>query len=360
VGVCPTGAAPQPAARAGGHALPVRLVHRWLPAGGREGIHTHAFVELCHVQSGRGVLTAAGRPGVAPAHTVTVLPPGTPHALAADGSWTCNANLLHFDPQVLPPGDGVTALTGLLRLAAAGRGCVYLRGAAGQSVEALLVQVGNLSRGGPAAADACRQALADLCCRLWRAARDARVAQPGRADLLGTLGRRPAPAGAARQTPAAPPRGGQTGTSETKPTSPAAARPEIEAALEYIERNLTRPITRQELARQAAFAPSYFSSLFREATGTTIPEYLNMRRVLRAQELLRDPQMRVSAVCYAVGFRDLSNFNRVFKRIVGQTPREYRLAVLGEAYEGAEADAADEAGGTPGGAPEASAAKGAD
>jgi AraC-like DNA-binding protein len=55
--------------------------------------------------------------------------------------------------------------------------------------------------------------------------------------------------------------------------------------------------------------------------------------VVRAQELLRQPQTRVSAVCYAVGFRDLSNFNRVFKRIVGQTPREYRRAVLGDAYE---------------------------
>jgi AraC family transcriptional regulator len=113
----------------------------------------------------------------------------------------------------------------------------------------------------------------------------------------------------------------------------AGARPQLDAVFEYIERHLARPISRQDLARQASFAPSYFSALFREATGTTIPEYINGRRVARAQELLRQPQTRVSAVCYAVGFRDLSNFNRVFKRLAGQTPREYRRSVLGDEAE---------------------------
>ena len=323
MGVCATETPLKPEARASASGLPVRLVHRWLPAGEREGLHTHAFVELCHVQSGRGILTSEGRSSVAAAHTVSVLVPGTPHALAADGGWACNANLLHFDPQAVLGGEGASALAGLMRLAASGHGCVSLRGAPGQAIEALFAQLGNLVRRTDRTGEMeLRAALSDLCLRLLRQARDARVGKPSRMD-----------SGAQSHVPAVP-----------------GSRPEIEQVLAYIERNLTRPISRQDLARQAAFAPSYFSALFREATGTTIPEYINARRVSRAQELLREPQTRVSAVCYAVGFRDLSNFNRVFKRLVGQTPREYRRSMLGDDYECADAeDAADEAvaGGRP-------------
>lgn len=314
VGVCATGTALRPEVRATGAGLPVRLVRRWLPAGEREGAHSHAFVELCHIESGRGVLTAGGKTAVAAAHTVTVIPPGTPHALAADNGWACGANLLHFEARVLASGEAAAALQGLCRLAGAGHGSVSLRGASGQAIEVLLAQVGILTRRGDGSAElSCRDVLGELCQRLLRQVRDARVASPVR----------PA-AAAGSKAPAVP-----------------GSRPEIEQVLAYIERNLTRPISRQDLARQAAFAPSYFSALFREATGTTIPEYINARRVLRAQELLRDPQTRVSAVCYAVGFRDLSNFNRVFKRLVGQTPREYRRSVLGDAYDAGEGDEAE-------------------
>jgi len=315
VGVCATETAPRPEVRATGTGLPVRLVRRWLPAGEREGLHTHAFVELCHIQSGRGVLTVGGRGAIAAAHTVTVLPPGTAHALAADGGWACAGSLLHFEPQLLAPGEPEAALQGLFRLAAAGHGSVALRGAAGQAVETMLQQVGTLSRRTDrAGAEECRRLLGELCQRVLRQVRDARVAAPVRAATA-------APSGSALP----------------------GSRAEIGQVLAYIERNLTRPISRQDLARQAAFAPSYFSALFREATGTTIPEYINARRVLRAQELLRDPQTRVSAVCYAVGFRDLSNFNRVFKRLVGQTPREYRRSALGDAYDPSEAEESEEA-----------------
>lgn len=309
VGVCVTEPVLRPEGRATGSGLPVRLLRRWLSVGEREGLHTHAFVELCYVQSGRGVLTTDGRTAVAAAHTISVLPPGTPHALAADGGWACSANLLHFDPQAVAGGEATAALAALLRLAASGHGSASLRGTPGQTIEALIGQIGTLARRPDGVGDqTLRAALADLCQRLLRQTRDARVAKPA-----------PAEPGAASPAPAVP-----------------GSRPEIEHVLAYIERNLTRPISRQDLARQAAFAPSYFSALFRDATGTTIPEYINARRVLRAQELLRDPQTRVSAVCYAVGFRDLSNFNRVFKRLVGQTPREYRHSVLGEDYDGDE------------------------
>ncbi len=298
--------------------LPVRVLHRRLPAGEREDSHVHAFSELCHVESGRGVLFSGNRQAVAAAHTLTILPAGTAHALAADSGWACAANLVHFDPSALETAEAVAAWEGVARLAAAGHSSVSLRGAAGQTIEALIHRVATLCRQADHSGEAtCREVLGELCQRLLRQVRDSRVGTPAR------------PARTSGDVP-----------------SLATSRPEIEQVLSYIESNLTRPISRQDLARQAAFAPSYFSALFREATGTTIPEYINARRVRRAQELLRDPQTRVSAVCYAVGFRDLSNFNRVFKRLVGQTPREFRRAVLGEGFDDeGEAGAPDTGGG---------------
>jgi len=304
LGVCATASLPE--SHAPGPGMRVRMVRRWLPAGGREAPHSHGFIELCHVESGRGQLLLGARTAVAPAHSVTVVPQGSTHALSADTGWTCGANLLHFEATALPPGPAAAAVQGLCRLAAAGHGSVTLRGAAGQAVGAGLAHIALLP---PESEEERREALGETCQRLLRCLRDARVAEP------------------------------VTGRGEA--SSPG-SRPEIGSVLAYIEQNLTRPISRQDLARQAAFAPSYFSALFREATGTTIPEYLNARRVVRAQELLRDPETRVSAVCYAVGFRDLSNFNRVFKRLVGSTPREYRRAVLGDGYE-EEAEESEEA-----------------
>jgi len=305
VGVCATGTTSKPDIRVSGIGLPVRVLRRRLPAGEREGSHTHAFAELCHVESGRGVLLAGSRQAVAAAHTLTILPAGTPHALAADNGWACAANLVHFDPTAIGNPDTAAAWLAVARLAVGGHNAVSLRGTAGQAIEALIHRVATLCRQTDRPAEeACREALADLCRRLLRQVRDSRVGTPAR------------PANPSGDVPAL-----------------ATSRPEIEQVLTYIEGNLTRPISRQDLARQAAFAPSYFSALFREATGTTIPEYINARRVRRAQDLLRDPQTRVSAVCYAVGFRDLSNFNRVFKRLVGQTPREFRRAVLGEGFD---------------------------
>lgn len=301
MGVCAAGVPEGPGGRAAG--FPVRVVHRWLPAGEHEHPHAHGFPELCHIQSGRGLLTVGPRTALAAAHSLTVLPPSAVHALATDGGWTCAASFLQFEPRILGEGEAAEDWTSLVRLAASGHGVVSLRGPAGQAIEVLLQRIATLCRRPPTEQEGCRAALRELCARLHRQVRDARVATP-RPDR-----------------------------DEVSATAPAGSRPEIEQVLAYIERNLTRPISRQDLAKEAAFAPSYFSALFREATGTSIPDYINARRVRRAQELLKDPQTRVSSVCYAVGFRDLSNFNRVFKRLLGQTPREFRLAALGEDYD---------------------------
>lgn len=293
-----------------GHGSAIRVLRRRLAAGEREPLGQHNFAEFYHIQSGRGTLLHSERQLVAAAHQLLAVPPGVEHALLADAGWACGAQLVQFEPALLPSGEARQALEGILRRAGSGQAPVSLRGASGQTIVRLITRVGQTALCGGCAggADASRGALGELCVRLWRHCRDTGVGQADQPNLA------------------------------IAESAADGARPEIDQVLAYIERNLTRPISREDLARQAAFAPSYFSALFREATGTTIPEYINARRVHRAQELLRQPQTRVSSVCYAVGFRDLSNFNRVFKRLVGQTPREYRQALFVDEVDGEDAE----------------------
>lgn len=99
----------------------------------------------------------------------------------------------------------------------------------------------------------------------------------------------------------------------------------IEKAKQYIQANYSNEgITLSSAAKAASLSPTYFSSLFKKHTGLTFVDYLNRYRVLRAQELLCNTLMLVSEIAEAVGFKDYRYFGQVFKRYIGQTPREYQ------------------------------------
>ena len=83
------------------------------------------------------------------------------------------------------------------------------------------------------------------------------------------------------------------------------------------------------LTRVAGFVkinPNYFSEKFKEVTGLNFVDYVARIRVAKAMEFLRDHDRRISEIAFAVGFQSLSQFNRVFKRIGGRSPTEFRLA----------------------------------
>jgi len=62
--------------------------------------------------------------------------------------------------------------------------------------------------------------------------------------------------------------------------------------------------------------------------GKSFKKYLNERRIKMAEALLRDEEMNVTEVCFAVGFNDLSYFDRVFRQAKGMTPSSYRKHLL--------------------------------
>lgn len=98
----------------------------------------------------------------------------------------------------------------------------------------------------------------------------------------------------------------------------------FQQVLEYIRRNLHRPITIEQLAEVAGLNPTYFSNLFSRYMGISPIRYINKRRVEEAQKLLISTDRTLYQIGRAVGFSDEYYFSRVFKKIVGMAPDFYR------------------------------------
>ena len=78
------------------------------------------------------------------------------------------------------------------------------------------------------------------------------------------------------------------------------------------------------LARRAHASVAHFSRTFKETFGETPHQYLQTRRIERAQELLRLSELSVSEICLAVGYTSVGSFSATFKRTVGQSPSAWR------------------------------------
>jgi len=78
------------------------------------------------------------------------------------------------------------------------------------------------------------------------------------------------------------------------------------------------------VARHVGLNANYFSSLFRRKTGVKFSRYLQHLKVAKAKELLSDPRNKIYRISARVGFNDEKYFCRVFKKITGQTPNQYR------------------------------------
>ena len=86
----------------------------------------------------------------------------------------------------------------------------------------------------------------------------------------------------------------------------------------------TEEISLDDVARRVNMSTFYFCKMFKKATGVTFTEYLSLVRVSKAKNLLLNPNLRISEIAFEVGFQSLTHFNRVFRKIVGQSPTQYR------------------------------------
>jgi len=100
--------------------------------------------------------------------------------------------------------------------------------------------------------------------------------------------------------------------------------PAITKAKQFIEAHQTEEISLSDVAKAVNTSTFYFCKMFKKATGLNFTDYLSRVRVEKAKNLLLNPNLRISEVAFAAGFQSLSHFNRVFRRIAGESPTRYR------------------------------------
>lgn len=98
----------------------------------------------------------------------------------------------------------------------------------------------------------------------------------------------------------------------------------------YLIENFTRPVHLKEVAAVAHMNDTAFCRYFRQHTGKTLIGLINEMRIGYACKLLAERELNISEICYACGFQNLSNFNRLFKTFTRLTPTEYRRRHLPE------------------------------
>lgn len=101
-------------------------------------------------------------------------------------------------------------------------------------------------------------------------------------------------------------------------------RSEIQRACRYVENNLDKRITLDEVAGHLHLNASYFSRLFRKENGETFIEYVTRMKMNRAKEMLDQTTYSVGTICEMLGYDNQSYFIKTFKGVVGVTPSEYR------------------------------------
>ena len=94
----------------------------------------------------------------------------------------------------------------------------------------------------------------------------------------------------------------------------------------YVAEHHSRPLSLEDVACHVGLHPNYATKLFHQYYGMTLSAYLTRLRVCEAQYLLISTDWETSRVAFEAGFGSVSRFYEAFKKISGQTPRNYRLA----------------------------------
>jgi len=87
-----------------------------------------------------------------------------------------------------------------------------------------------------------------------------------------------------------------------------------------------------QVAQEVHVSPFYLCKLFRKATGMTFTEFVSRTRMEKAKSLLLNPNLRVSEIVYEVGFQSLTHFNRMFKKLMGESPSRFRARIPGHRH----------------------------
>lgn len=96
----------------------------------------------------------------------------------------------------------------------------------------------------------------------------------------------------------------------------------------YVKSNYKEEISLDEISKIANLTPTSFCRMFKAKTKKPFVEYLNEIRVSNACKYLIETDLGISEIAYECGYKTASNFNKLFKKLIGTTPKEYRKNAL--------------------------------
>ena len=103
----------------------------------------------------------------------------------------------------------------------------------------------------------------------------------------------------------------------------------VNNVVQYIDREVEVPMSVEGLSTMFDVSTSHLSRIFREHTGITLVEYINIRKVEEAQYYLRFSEVKISDISNKFHFCNQSYFTRIFKKYTGETPRKFRNNLTG-------------------------------
>jgi len=98
----------------------------------------------------------------------------------------------------------------------------------------------------------------------------------------------------------------------------------IGQAQRFIRRNYSQPVSLRDVSREVFLSPKYFSRLFKEKAGRSFNEYKMDLKIEMAKELLKKGSHTISQIAYHTGYQNPESFMKMFKKVTGSTPSQYR------------------------------------
>lgn len=112
--------------------------------------------------------------------------------------------------------------------------------------------------------------------------------------------------------------------SVVRPARPLSKNSAVLGVITYVDAHYQEALTLGRFCDEHHFSLQYISRRFKQDTGMTFRDYLQKVRIEKSCELLAGSDMRVSEIAQSVGYGDLKFFNRLFKKLLNLSPREYR------------------------------------
>ena len=97
----------------------------------------------------------------------------------------------------------------------------------------------------------------------------------------------------------------------------------VYSVVRYVDENLYKILTNKEIAKNVGYSYGHISYLFKEKTGKTLQEYIQMKKINEAIKLIRDGRFNITQIAKKLNYKTVQSFSKAFKKSIGYSPANY-------------------------------------